>query len=725
MADYSLVEPTVGAPGRPLNSMSREEYEARARKQGLEPGTPEWDEEMAWYEENGYQAQFEQQLRDNGIREGSPEWEAALGQFSAADWREQQSRVEGAAATSSGRVGLIGGPVAAGKTSTQTPEEWFRAQYVTPDGKLNENIGGLAAGEQLTPEMITAMSTNQELMGALYERAGVSPNPDGSVTTLDTWNTSGGQLQANASYDRAARLAQDAPSFQGRQAVQLDTANADAARELSMQALQGMDADREAASRAFGQSNKEAALNREAALAGYAGANAQAGTDYSRAVGQYGQGVDQLAFLQALQRGEAGPSLAEQQSNRMLGEQVASQMAMAKSGSSFSPEAQRQAALSGEAMAANQRQQLAELRAAEQLSAIQQVNAGLVNQQAGAQSLAGLTAQQQQALLAQQSQLAGATSAQQQALLGQREYLGGITQQQQQYLLNQQGLDLNLANSQAGLSAQQRAQNDAMQQAQQQLALQYLQHGTGLEQQQALNDLSLYGIQVGQGQSAAALAQQQYQYQQNREDEQRNAAYQALGSFGEAAANFGMSYAQGQQQTPQPSSASTGVEYSYAPGVSPQGGYMQGGAQYSDARSKEIIAAQQSQIQSLLEQLSKSSPAARADGAGQPSEADRTLANLAGVTAPSWRYTEEARAAAPEATGPGTRIGYTTEQLKRAGPAGRSMVSTDPRTGLEQIDTGAASTFSLAALGQQQREIDRLRSELEAMQRSRGGVARG
>lgn len=87
---------------------------------------------------------------------------------------------------------------------------------------------------------------------------------------------------------------------------------------------------------------------------------------------------------------------------------------------------------------------------------------------------------------------------------------------------------------------------------------------------------------------------------------------------------------------------------------------------------------------------------------------------LARVPALTYRYRPEARAAFPDETAPGQRYGVTAQDLERAGPVGRSLVQEGPG-GYKQIDTPQAVGTLLAAVGQQQRELDQLKRQPPAV----------
>jgi hypothetical protein len=97
------------------------------------------------------------------------------------------------------------------------------------------------------------------------------------------------------------------------------------------------------------------------------------------------------------------------------------------------------------------------------------------------------------------------------------------------------------------------------------------------------------------------------------------------------------------------------------------------------------------------------------DGLGAPVSRDLSRTEPVG-----YQYRPEAVARFPSMTAPGQRYGVTAQDLEQAGPVGKSMVREGPG-GLKQIDPGQASGAMLASMGEQQREIDELKAELERM----------
>jgi len=267
--------------------------------------------------------------------------------------------------------------------------------------------------------------------------------------------------------------------------------------------------------------------------------------------GQLGQGQEQLDYLRAVQRGEAGPSLAEQMSNRLLGEQVQNQMAMAKSGSSFSPGAQRQATMAGSNMADAQRQQVSEMRAREQLQAQQLVGSMLGQQQAGVQNAAqfGLGGQQTAAQFGLQGAGQGAQFGLQGAgQIGQlgtqgTQALAGLTQAQQQAWLQQQQQDaarvsqeMGWQNQGAQLTEQQRARDDAYRQYLASLGMDVRGQGYNLLAGQAGNQVQLAGIESGAQQAAQSAGQRSYEFDTNRRQQAADRTWQGLGTVAGAGA---------------------------------------------------------------------------------------------------------------------------------------------------------------------------------------------
>jgi hypothetical protein len=74
----------------------------------------------------------------------------------------------------------------------------------------------------------------------------------------------------------------------------------------------------------------------------------------------------------------------------------------------------------------------------------------------------------------------------------------------------------------------------------------------------------------------------------------------------------------------------------------------------------------------------------------------------------------------PEAPGaaPGRHIGPMTRDLKKT-PAGASVVRTDPRSGMEAVDTNRLSLVNTAAISEQQRRVDRIEKLLAELHSER------
>jgi hypothetical protein len=483
----------------------------------------------------------------------------------------------------------------------------------------------------------------------------------------------------------------------------------------------------------------------------------QLGTDYDRMVAAYGaalgqqaqgigQGNAQLGYMQDVMLGRAGPSLAEQQSNRVLGDQISNQMAMAKSGPGFSPAAQREAAVQGSQMQDAQRMQLAELRAAEQLQAQQEVGRLIGQQQAAGQAFGS-------AALGGANQLGGLSATRTglaQNLYGQDVGLYGMERSaaQNQYqmdlnrLLGMTGYDISKAQTSAGLSDAQRARDDAMRQYYGNLGTTVRGQGYTMAANQAQNNLALeqLRVQANQGDLARGAALDQFNvgtYNANRPNILGGIA-SGLGGLGSIAGAYAGSSAGGAGAAPAPQAA-------YGPAYSAASSNPQGWNYASDERSKEIIDEKTDQVNVLLNMLAKQqsssevvdpwAKAAPKRESGAPMSAgdqaigkemtdrvNQTLTGLGAQPVPEWKYTPEARATNPAATGPGPRVGYTTRQLKESGPVGKAMVKTDPSSGLEVVDGGAATSFSLAGLGELQRQNEELRKRLEALEAQNRGV---
>lgn len=119
----------------------------------------------------------------------------------------------------------------------------------------------------------------------------------------------------------------------------------------------------------------------------------------------------------------------------------------------------------------------------------------------------------------------------------------------------------------------------------------------------------------------------------------------------------------------------------------------------SDERSKrdiEELDAENRQLRQLLEALG-----------------DDAEATVRGAPGHTYRYED------PDAPGaaPGLHAGPMAQDLERT-PLGASLVREAP-DGTKMVDTGRAGLTALAASSAQQRELDRMRRELEALQASR------
>jgi hypothetical protein len=62
---------------------------------------------------------------------------------------------------------------------------------------------------------------------------------------------------------------------------------------------------------------------------------------------------------------------------------------------------------------------------------------------------------------------------------------------------------------------------------------------------------------------------------------------------------------------------------------------------------------------------------------------------------------------------PGTQYGPMAQDLEKT-PAGRSVVETNPQTGMKQVDTSRLTMVNTAALAEQQKKIDELMAMLDA-----------
>jgi len=450
----------------------------------------------------------------------------------------------------------------------------------------------------------------------------------------------------------------------------------------------------------------------------------------------------QIEYLRAVQAGTAGESLAEQQSNRMLGEQTKALMAASRSGPGFNPAAQTASMRAGGGMMDAQRQQLAEMRAQEEIANREQLIGLLGMSREGAQGTANL--------FGEQGRMAG----------------------------DMYGADTAVATENARLVMAARAGDDNARALLMNAGIDWRNAGYDLLGDQADNELERERIAAEAASNAANIGFRTDTYNTDRRDERTDRLIGAGGKLVGNAAIAGANY------------ADNGANGGF--GSNPGDNWQDPSSMYSDEATKKELESANDTISYLLEQLAGQSGGAvnpwgpmaaprrtdivnpwepygeapRAVGRmpnqgsevpvpnpwseptpdqkklaadleaagsetvqgiegapvltpeqqalydGLDAEEKALLANLAGVDPQQWEYKDSVRKKNPKKAPPGRHVGYTTQQLERAGEAGKAMVTTDPKTGYDQLDPGAVASFSLGAVGDQERRVRELENRV-------------
>jgi len=459
------------------------------------------------------------------------------------------------------------------------------------------------------------------------------------------------------------------------------------------------------------------------AVGAYDQLGAQFGQDYGRASDAYGQGQQALDLTRSAALGEQ-PSVAELQQRQGLQSAVAGQVAAANSGP-YNPAAALVAGQRGQTMQQQAYLQGSQLRAGEMAQARGQYGQMVGQQQGAAQGLGamgqafgGLQTGAAQALGAQGQAYSNATQNWTAGLGAMSAQQAGLAQAQAGQLRQQalgygglsetaKGTGLQAYDQVANIGAQAQRGNIELEQMK---AAQTTELNKALQEREQFNqetsaktaekNMDFYGKLIGSGVGGGGLGGI---VSDERSKTALSHAYSEIDYLRTALAD--MYRKQGGEQRQPSASDRYGDGLDTAPRAT-------GSARFGDG-----LDAQPKQTD-VYQWGPPPAPKPRQYDSYNWGPEPPVSNELARTEPVGYRYRPEARAAFPSMTAPGQRYGVTAQDLEQAGPVGRSMVETGPG-GMKTIDPGQASGAMLAALGEQKREIDQLRTELERMRGAR------